>query len=262
MAMDAGLAAGTAGEATLPPLARLAIAALPGLNAREGTNFVGVTEQVSFGVSDEAARESIPRTRDPGAQAGEVRRHGSTPAISRSELEALIAREYAGLRLLLCRRIRDPELAADILNDAICTSWEKWQAGEIENPELIAGYVFRVAMNLMRNQRRSVGDQPERRAAPQQLDHLSSEPGPDPVEQGITRKVLQIVREMTPLRDRMVIVRFYLEEEDRESICRDLGLTLDQFNKVLHRARRRLRELAEARGIRRNDLFSMLLVIG
>jgi RNA polymerase sigma factor (sigma-70 family) len=185
-----------------------------------------------------------------------------TSDFGRADLDALIAREYMGLRLLLSRQTRDPELAADLLNDAVCTAWEKWRAGQIERPELIAGYVFRVAMNLLRNQRRSVGDRADKRADPGILDAVCAEQSPDPVEQAIAKQVQRILRGMTPHRDRIVLVRFYLEEEGRETICRDLGLTADQFARILHRARRRLRELVEAQGIRSKDLFLLLLTFG
>lgn len=51
-------------------------------------------------------------------------------------------------------------------------------------------------------------------------------------------------------RDRVVLNRFHLHEEDRDSICRDLGLTADQFTTVLYRARLRLGRLLDAQGVR------------
>jgi RNA polymerase sigma-70 factor (ECF subfamily) len=238
---------------------RLANAALAGLNDLQKAKFVGATQRVTPTVPDNAAAGSTPcapveETRNDDAAA-------PARGASRAQIETLISREYAGLRLLIARRTRDPELAADLLNDAICTTWEKWQAGQIDRPEQIAGYVFQVAMNLLRNQRRSHGDRPDKRGDSRMLENISAEPAAEPFEQGIARQVLAIVRGMTPARDRMVIVRFYLEEEDRESICRDMGLTADQFTKILHRARRRLRELVEARGIKGTDLFAVLAMI-
>ena len=44
-------------------------------------------------------------------------------------------------------------------------------------------------------------------------------------------------------RDREILFRFYLAEDDKERICRDLGLTAVHFNRVLFRARERFREL-------------------
>ena len=168
-----------------------------------------------------------------------TRRHRRrrNPAVSVSTIEALISRNYSGLRLLIQRRTGDPELAADLLNDAVCTTWEKWQAGQIERPELIAGYIFQVAMNLLRNQRRKLGERPERRATTDQLDALID---PDSardraLEESIAARVRRLLRSMTTPRDRLVLTRFYLEEVDKESICRELGLEPLQFDKILHR---------------------------
>src|SRR5689334_8167001 len=69
-------------------------------------------------------------------------------AMSQSDIAELISKDYVGLRLLITRRTGDPQVAADLLNDAVCLAWEKWQAGQIQRPELIAGFVFKVAINL------------------------------------------------------------------------------------------------------------------
>ena len=151
----------------------------------------------------------------------EAARPASQGTVSVSTIEALITRNYSGLRFLIQRRTGDPQLAADLLNDAVCTTWEKWQAGQIERPELIAGYIFQVAMNLLRNQRRKLGERPEKRATSEQLDALID---PDSardqaVEESIAARVRRLIRSMTTPRDRLVLTRFYLEEVDKESIC-------------------------------------------
>jgi RNA polymerase sigma-70 factor (ECF subfamily) len=55
-------------------------------------------------------------------------------------------------------------------------------------------------------------------------------------------------------------VRFYLNEESKESICADLGVTELQFNVILFRARERFRQLLENRGFRKLDLLSLVLL--
>ena len=55
-------------------------------------------------------------------------------------------------------------------------------------------------------------------------------------------------------------MRFYLQEEEKDAICRDLGLEADQFDKVLHRARARLKELLEAYGLQQVGLLHALPV--
>jgi RNA polymerase sigma-70 factor (ECF subfamily) len=71
--------------------------------------------------------------------------------------------------------------------------------------------------------------------------------------------VVKIIRSMPSERDRRILVRFYLDEEDKDVICRELKLTPAQFASVLHRARLRLKDLLESHGINRSDLFSSVL---
>jgi RNA polymerase sigma-70 factor (ECF subfamily) len=177
--------------------------------------------------------------------------------LERAAIESLIAQQYTGLRLLILRRTGDAEVAADLLNEAACTTWEKWQAGLIHRPEEIGGYIFQVAMNLLRNHRRSIAERSDRRAASEVLDSLpdSTEATDRWVDKKIALQVRRILQELRTPRDREILTRFYLDDQDKEAICRDLSLDADQFDKVLHRARGRLKELIELHGLRRSDLF-------
>jgi RNA polymerase sigma-70 factor (ECF subfamily) len=180
--------------------------------------------------------------------------------LSEADVVALIEKNYVGLRLLVSRRCRDQHVGADLLNEAVCTTWAKWQAGKIERPEQIAGYVLQVTMNLLRNHRRAIAERPEKRADAAKLHELSSdtEPGDETIEREIASQVKNVIRGMSSQRDRAILVRFYLDEEDKETICRDLSLTPLQFDKILHRARGRLRKLLESGGLARSDLLSLV----
>ena len=68
-----------------------------------------------------------------------------------------------------------------------------------------------------------------------------------------------MLQELNSPRDREILVRFYLQEEEKDAICRDLGLEADQFDKVLHRARARLKELLESHGLQKSDFFMLCL---
>jgi RNA polymerase sigma-70 factor (ECF subfamily) len=184
---------------------------------------------------------------------------GGAAPLSQADVTALIERNYVGLRLLVSRRCRDPQVAADLLNEAVCTTWAKWQAGRIERPEQIAGYVLQVAMNLLRNHRRATAERPEKRADAAKLAELQSdaEPGDETIEREIAAQVKNVIRAMASQRDRAILVRFYLDEEDKDAICRELGLSPLQFDKILHRARGRLRKLLESGGLGRSDLLCL-----
>lgn len=195
--------------------------------------------------------------------AGPAAAPDAPPALDRAQVEALISREYAGLRLLIFRRARDINVAADLLNDAICTTWEKWLAGQVAHPEQIAGYVFQVAMNLLRNHRRAMAERPDKRAEVKALDELPMDESPEDrgIEDRLAERVKRLVQGMSSQRDRTILVRFYLNEEDRETICRDMKLTPAQFARVIHRARGRLRQLMEAEGLKGSDLYSLLIAM-
>jgi RNA polymerase sigma-70 factor, ECF subfamily len=212
------------------------------------------------GMATLSGRSSTPPAASQAAPAWPhpARGRGATP-LSQADVAALIEQNYVGLRLLVVRRCRDPQVAADLLNDAVCTTWAKWQAGKVERPEQIAGYVLQVTMNLLRNHRRAIGERPEKRADAAKLQELPSdgEPADETIEREIAIQVKSVIRGMSSQRDRAILVRFYLDEEDKETICRDLGLSPLQFDKILHRARGRLRKLLESRGLGRSDLLCL-----
>jgi RNA polymerase sigma-70 factor (ECF subfamily) len=167
-------------------------------------------------------------------------------------------RDFPGLRALILRRVGDPELAADLLQDATVTTLEKLKAGEIERPELIGGYLYRVALNHLRNHRRKDKSIVSSADA---LDSLSADEG-DAHSAHLGRTQLadaarRLLGELPMARDREVLIRFYLNDEDRGAICQALNLTDDHFNRVIFRARNRFRDLVEERGFGRADFLSV-----
>ena len=181
--------------------------------------------------------------------------------LNRDSALALIETHYAGLLTLLRRKLRDEQLAHDALSQALITSLEHMQAGRIADPSQIAGYVFQVAMNQLRNHRRKMDERPDKRADPEQLDNFAREPEGDQVERSaLASRVRALLEELPTPRDRELVKRFYLDEEEKETIRRDLGLSALHFDKVIFRARQRMRSLLEGKGFQRSDFFSLLLV--
>jgi RNA polymerase sigma-70 factor (ECF subfamily) len=171
---------------------------------------------------------------------------------------AAVYRDYPGLRALIMRRVRDPQIAADILQDAAVTTLEKLRAGQIAQPSSIGGYLYRVALNHLRNYRRK-----DRTGVSSSAD-LESLPDrdTDPDVAGIDRAqwaqaARHMLKELPAVRDRELLIRFYLNDESKEDICAALGLTDEHFNRVIFRARNRFRELLERRGYAKLDLLTL-----
>lgn len=158
---------------------------------------------------------------------------------------ALVGRYERGLRYLLRRRTGDPDLALDLCQDTFRIAIEKLRAEPLNEPERLAGYLRGVAINLViglerKNARRATTADPDRidaaadeRKGP--FDNVSSEQAGEAV-----RRLLGELR--TP-RDREILTRLYIHDEDRDSICAALDIDATHFNRVLYRAKQRFREL-------------------
>jgi len=58
-----------------------------------------------------------------------------------------------------------------------------------------------------------------------------------------------LLAEMPVARDREILARFYLDEQDKDDVCRALDIDPAHFHRVVFRARERFRTLLEQAGI-------------
>jgi RNA polymerase sigma-70 factor (ECF subfamily) len=172
-----------------------------------------------------------------------------------------LLRDMAGLQLQLARVIKDRDLAADILQDAVVTALQKLRAGEISDRAQLDGYVYRVALNHFRNHLRKDKSRVSDHDAEAELIETDEREAPASIQSAQWAKVArQLLKEITPARDRELLVRFYLYEETKEQLCRSLGLSDLHFNRVIFRARERFRELLQRRGMGKADFLSMAVI--
>jgi RNA polymerase sigma-70 factor, ECF subfamily len=190
----------------------------------------------------------------------------ATDSTPKSAGQQAILRNMAGLRAQLARVTGSTELASDLLQDAVVTALQKLRAGEIVDPAHLDGYVYRVALNHLRNYRRKDKSRVTNAGRMGGLtDEIDAGRATESIEADqwahLARKLLLQVH---PVRDRELLVRFYLKEESKEELCRALGLSELHFNRVIYRARDRFRELLERRGLGKSDFLSIgaLLVLG
>lgn len=162
--------------------------------------------------------------------------------------EELIARFGEGLTFLLRRWTRGHDDAEDLYQETFRLALEKIRRGEVRDPERLAGFLRSLARNLSIEHYRKAA---RRGAREEEIDTAADTANPDTGQLGqLLRKekttlVRRLLEELGSDRDRQVLFRFYIAEEDKESIRTDLGLTAPEFNLVLFRARRRYRDLYE-----------------
>jgi RNA polymerase sigma-70 factor (ECF subfamily) len=180
---------------------------------------------------------------------------------AQTEHERLAARiqlEYDGLLALLSRKIRNRDLAGDLLNDAVATTLEHSQAGRVPQADQVCGYVFQVAMNLLRNHQRKADNRYASQSNAEALQALAHH-DEDAIEAAQLKAQAKALIESLPIkRDREAVTRFYLDEEDKQSICDSLGLNPAQFAQIMTRARQRLREVFDAKKLKHRDFLSLI----
>lgn len=179
------------------------------------------------GVDDPVALVERIQAGDPGAEAG------------------LVGRYANGLSYLLRKVTGDPVLSEDVLQETFRVALRRIRAGELREPEKLGGFLRQTAKNLARAERRRGG----------RWENMDEDvPHPvDPAESQLARVirteeaglVRRVLRDLRSRRDRQLLYRFYIAEEEKEEICRDLGLSSLNFNLVLFRARERFRKLVE-----------------
>ena len=180
---------------------------------------------------------------------------------SAAQLRATLVREYPGLTEMLVRRLGDRQLALDLLQEAVATTLHKLQSGTAVPPDVLAGYVFRTALNHLRNRRRRDRAWAEDGDALERCTDDAASPLEASERDATRRLVRRVLAALPSARDREVLVRFYLDEQDREQVCAALGLSALQFNQVLFRARERMRRGLERVGLRPLDMLLVLLAV-
>jgi len=176
-------------------------------------------------------------------------------SVDHAQIAELIKSQYGGLLNLVRRKLKDRELANDLVNEAIAITLEHARRGRLTQLENIGGYVFKVSMNLLRNYRRNIDNRQDLRSNLDVLETLALYEHDELEAAQIRQKAQRLIESLTSSRDREVVKRFYLDEEDKQVICDDLGLTPLQFTQVMSRARQRMKAIFDSEGFKRGDFF-------
>lgn len=169
----------------------------------------------------------------------------------RAETE-MVERYSRGLRFLLRRKTRDPELAEDLLQETWAVALERLRGDSIDDPARLAGFLSGVARHLALNELRKAGRQ--KTTANSTIVELIPDEDNNPIRQAsraeVCKHVQRLIGELGQQRDREILNSFYVLEQDKENICRKLGVDGTHFNRVLFRARQRLRDVVLKEGAR------------
>jgi len=186
--------------------------------------------------------DAAPMPDEAEVATGLVRRIAAGDASAEGEL---VQRYSRGL-LYLLRRLA-PELADDLHQETFRVVLERLRRRELDEPAGLAAFLRGTARNLVIAERRKTA----RRRTEADEEELAQavHPGPSQLSAVLLDEeadtVRQLIRDLPTDRDRQLLLRFYVAEEEKESLCADLGLDSLHFNRVLFRARQRFKETLE-----------------
>jgi len=160
--------------------------------------------------------------------------------------EELVSRYSRGIAILVRHAAQDRSVIDDLCQETFRIALEKIRRGDVREAEKLSGFICSLARNLVIEHFR----QTSRTAAwetedADQIPDRASDQLSVMLQKEKATAVRQVLKELKSSRDREMLYRFYIAEEDKDNICADLGLSSLHFNRVLHRARERFRELYE-----------------
>lgn len=218
---------------------------------------IGANSLPSTGTPTE---ESTARSLSEGSVADSLARRIATGDTG-AEGE-LVQRYQRGVMQILKCTTYDTELARDLCQDTFVVVIKRLRDAPLNDASRLAGFIAQTARNLaigakrQFSRRRTVADTGSVETAVDESPTREQEAEADSAAAVVHR----LLTELRSERDRLALARFYLEEDSKERICSELKLSEPQFNVILHRARERLRELLERRGIGRRDLLAVVLL--
>ena len=158
-------------------------------------------------------------------------------------------RQYRGVAIAALQPLtREATLAEDIAHDALLIVLLRLRSSGIRHPERLCSYVQQTAKftliswyRLKDNQVRELTDDLELASDQLKLD------------EGLIRDqsrelVRSLIRDLKIPRDQEILSRSYIHDEDKASLCFALNLPHVHFDRVISRARLRLRDIVAMQG--------------
>lgn len=175
-----------------------------------------------------------------GVADGRADADGQTGALAESDVVARLP----GVHALILRMTHDRHLTNDLTQDVLIAVVMAIREGRIRQPEALAAYMHQSARHIVYAANRKLqpvtpGELPEQEAVWQDRQKTPLEQCEDDELRRLARAVLA---ELPVQRDRDLLVGYYIEGIGKTELMHRLQLSADQFDKVIFRARTRMRD--------------------
>ncbi len=162
------------------------------------------------------------------------------------EAEQLFCRRYfKSTHSTIKALVREHSIAEDLTQETMLTVLLKLRNGKVNQPELLGGYVNRTAQYIVIGWYRRKSNQSHISIDEVPLYDFSRAAEDLIFDRERQKIVARMLASMRVARDREILIRHYIEGEDKSKLCKANNLSSLHFDRVIHRARSRCRSIAE-----------------
>ncbi len=159
--------------------------------------------------------------------------------------DEFVRRYYRWLLLIVRHKFPRQRFHLDVVQEAFLKVLAALESGSVRNPDAVLSFLRSTAINIGYEQLRedkkhesAIGhDFVVELIADVQYDMPEAVMWQERIE-----RLVACIESLNVKRDRELLRRFYLDNEDKRTVCRALQLTPVHFDRVLYRAKQRLRK--------------------
>jgi RNA polymerase sigma-70 factor (ECF subfamily) len=147
------------------------------------------------------------------------------------------------IQIKLRSRLPSPQAIEDVRQETFARFFTALRAGKIQQPERLGSFVNSMCNNVLLEHYRSgarndsLDDEDGKDFPAKDIDILSAL-----AAQETEKKVREILDQLSE-RDRRLLREIFLEERDKDEVCRDFGVDREYLRVLLHRAKQAFKSL-------------------
>ncbi len=196
----------------------------------------------NFAIAYEPHNPLYPAADKMADDASLVRRIGSGDA--RAE-HTLAEKFYRQIKQIGRQLGADVTLCDDLAQEALLKVIQNLRGSRLKDANKLQAYIAQTARFTYYGWQRNKNNQLELRESCDDAKHSND------VEQEFLMAsnrlwVIQQIEKLTMWRDRQLLLRFYINHQEKSDICAALDLKHDQFDKLICRARKRLKKVIQS----------------
>jgi RNA polymerase sigma-70 factor, ECF subfamily len=141
------------------------------------------------------------------------------------------------IKIKLSSRLKSPEMVEDVRQETFVRFFQALREGKILQPERLGSFVNSICNNVLLEHYRSAArnsslDEEDEQTIPAASFNLLSA-----LQAKETETTVREILEKLPERDRRLLREVFLEERDKDEVCRDFGVDREYLRVLLHRAK-------------------------